>query len=100
MSQKVQKVAHHRNGSNGNGFYVVTFKDSIEGNMVGVVFEGDDQWNVAILNVEKLAAGVIEFGENSWRAEDYAPFLRQAAQDYEAARMAVSSEEAEECQPE
>ena len=44
--------------------------------MLGVVFQ--QQYHVAVFNLDKLALGNIAFGENSWRGDRYEPHLRKA----------------------
>lgn len=75
--KKIINVAHHRNGVSGNPFYVVTFRDGRQ-KMLGIVFE-EQQGTVAVFDSELLSQGVIAFGENSWRGDDYETFLRAAA---------------------
>lgn len=85
---KVIKVAHHRNGVAGNAFGVVLFRDDDKTDKVGIVFdvneENNSPWersgNVAVLGVQLLADGCIEFGENSWRGDQYETFLRTTCQ--------------------
>jgi hypothetical protein len=75
------KVDYHRNGVSGNGFYVVLF-DTIIGtvndirHMVATVFK--EKGNVSILDRDKLAEGVFEFGINSWDGGWFEPELRKA----------------------
>ena len=87
---KIQEVAYHRNGVSGEGFHVVTFKSDrriSQGatrkfpDMVAVVYE--ERGKVAVFDRDLLAAGVIAFGENSWRAEAFEPELRAAIKEYE-----------------
>jgi hypothetical protein len=70
--------AYHRNGMSGNGFCVLTF-DAIFGGerykMVATVFQ--ESGNIAVFDREKLGAGVIEFGLNSWRGDDFEKELRE-----------------------
>lgn len=69
--------AYHRNGVTGSGFYVVTFDTVDEGSlypMVAIVFK--EPGNVAIFDRKKLGSGVIDFGLNSWKCEDYEDELR------------------------
>ena len=92
---KVLSVAYHRNGVGGNGFYVVLFKEGRgkkASRKVGVVF--CERGNVAVFDVDLLAAENIKFGENSWRGDDYEPELRQAVYDYSAANGEVAPDEA------
>lgn len=84
--RKVTAVAQHRNGIGGEPFYVVTFTYE-EAKMVGVVFPEHDAegemdtkatvraCRVAVLDVSLLAQGEIAFGHNSWRGDEFAPFL-------------------------
>ena len=78
---KIKKIAYHRNGVRGNGFYVAAFTDDGR-NMVGIVF--DEEGSVAVLDVDLLASGVIEFYENSWRGDTFEIALREAILEYEA----------------
>jgi hypothetical protein len=58
MKIKIKKIAYHRNGICGNGFYVVLFRRKERGdrlrNMVATVFE--EQSNVAVLDVDETKA--------------------------------------------
>jgi hypothetical protein len=86
---KILKVAHHRNGMLGNSFHVVTFKN-YDLTMVGIVFDKPEPYNfdkkVAILNIDLLSQGIIEFGENSWRGDEFADDLYKAVEEYEKNR--------------
>lgn len=44
--------------------------------MLGIVF--GQECHVAVFNLDKLAAGNIAFGINSWRGDSYDPHLRDA----------------------
>jgi hypothetical protein len=77
----IKEIEHHRNGIAGAPFDVVRFTDKENGNMVGIVFE--DSGSVAILNIDKLAAGCITFGVNSWRGDEYEGDLRKAIEQKE-----------------
>ena len=79
MKIKVLSVEHHRNGVHGNSFYVVLFKHG-HTTKVGIVF--DDPGNVAVLDVGLLAQNNIEFGENSWRGDEFESELRKAVESY------------------
>ena len=73
----VKEIEYHRNGVGGAPFYVVLFRDETEEkNMMGVVF--DDEYHVAVFDINQLAEGNIRFGENSWRGDSYESPLRQA----------------------
>lgn len=78
------KIDFHRNGVSGNPFYVATFTakydDNLLGNMFAVVFP--EESSVAVFDLDKLAAGDIKFGSNSWRGDYYEAPLRQAIADW------------------
>lgn len=78
MKLKIIAIAHHRNGVAGSPFDVALFKERGRGCSlkVGILF--DEPAHCAILDVTKLATGDIAFGSNSWRGDDYEPFLRDA----------------------
>jgi hypothetical protein len=78
MKLTIIDIAHHRNGVAGAPFDVVLFKDSgREGSRkLAILFE--EHGHCAVLDIAKLAAGDIEFGSNSWRADHYEPDLRNA----------------------
>lgn len=79
----IQKISHHRNGICGEGFHVVLFTDTTDNDLYATVFP--DQGCVAVLQVSKLAQGIVEFGYNSWRGDDYEEELREAIRSYEKA---------------
>lgn len=89
FAKKNVKVARHRNGMMGNGFYVVTFKNGKQ-NMVGIVF--DENHSCAVLDIDLLASGIIEFAQNSWRCEHFEKDLRQAIAEYEESRSNSATE--------
>jgi hypothetical protein len=67
---------YHRNGQNA-GFCVVTFDCVVRGSrypMVAVVFK--EPGKVAVFDRQKLGAGVIEFGLNSWCGDAFEKDLR------------------------
>jgi hypothetical protein len=75
MKLKIIDMARHRNGVCGSPFDVVLFREG-KSRKVGIVF--DEESYCAVLDVEKLAAGDIAFGSNSWRGDDYEEDLRRA----------------------
>jgi hypothetical protein len=77
---KIEKIAGHRNGISGNAFRVVLFRSDKQ-NMIGIVF--DEPGNCAVFDVDLLSKKVIEFGENSWRAEHFEADLRKAIEKWE-----------------
>jgi hypothetical protein len=76
MKLHIENIQRHRNGICGAPFHVLIFGDPNEGRMVGIVF--DQQYHVAVFNLDKLAAGNMAFGVNSWRGDRYEPHLRSA----------------------
>ena len=78
MKLKIIAIAHHRNGVAGAPFDVALFKErGREGSRkVAIVF--DEPSHTAVLDIAKLTQGDIKFGSNSWRGDEYEPFLRDA----------------------
>ena len=76
MKLHIETIQYHRNGICGAPFHILIFRDPDEGRMVGIVF--DQEYHVAVFNLDKLAAGNITFGQNSWRGDRYEPYLRSA----------------------
>lgn len=77
MKLTIIDLAYHRNGVAGAGFDVVLFKVPRErGVKLGILF--DDPGCCAVLDVALLASGDIAFGSNSWRGDDFEPYLRTA----------------------
>lgn len=82
MKLSIENIQHHRNGIAGAPFNVLLFRDPDEGRMVGIVF--DQEYHVAVFNLDKLAQGDIAFGSNSWRGDRYEPHLRNAITQHDA----------------
>jgi len=76
MQLVIESIQYHRNGVCGAPFHVLIFRDPDEGRMVGIVF--DQEYHVAVFNLDKLARGNIAFGANSWSGDRYEPSLRKA----------------------
>ena len=76
MQLVIENIQHHRNGMCGAPFHVLIFRDPDEGRMVGIVFE--QEYHVAVFNLDRLAEENITFGVNSWRGDRYEPHLRNA----------------------
>ena len=76
MKLAILDTAHHRHGICGAPFDVALFEDhGPEGSRkVAILF--DAAHHCAVLDVNKLAAGDIAFGSNSWRGDQYEPHLR------------------------
>jgi hypothetical protein len=83
MKLTILDIASHRNGISGVPFRVVLFADEgPEGSRkVAILFE--ERHHCAVLDVGKLAAGDIAFGNNSWRGDNYEPTLRAAINKHE-----------------
>ena len=78
---RIIDIDYHRNGISGAPFHVVLFDDKGEeaSCKVGIVF--DSPHHVAVLDIAKLAEGVITFGHNSWRGDVFELELRAAIPD-------------------
>lgn len=76
MKIHIENIQRHRNGVAGAPFHVLVFRDPDEGRMVAIVFE--QEYHVAVFNLDKLTQGDIAFGSNSWRGDRYEPHLRKA----------------------
>ena len=73
--KRVVEGAMHRNGVDGEPFHVVLFEsDWTPDLMLGVVFDAPGA--VAVFNLRLLEMGVIAFGGNSHRGDDYEADLR------------------------
>ena len=83
MKLKIITIAHHRNGIDGAPFYVVLFDDhGPEGSRkLGIVF--DEPRHCAVLDIAKLHTGDIAFGSNSFRGDNFEPYLRVAIKNNE-----------------
>ena len=76
MKIRIEQIESHRNGISGAPFHALIFQDEDQGRMLGIVFE--EKYHVAVFNLELLAQGNIAFGINSWRGDQYEPYLRTA----------------------
>ena len=78
MKLSIIAFAHHRNGIGGAPFDVILFEDTGPegGRKLAILFE--QEGHCAVLDVDKLAAGDIAFGSNSWRGDCFEWSLRQA----------------------
>jgi len=68
----------HRNGVGGEPFTVALIKDD-DGSKKLVIMFGTEG-HTAVLDTALLADDVIEFGENSWRGDQYESRLRGVLQ--------------------
>lgn len=74
---QIMAVARHRNGGTGRPFTAILF--DFEGRrMLGIVFEGDTT-DTAVVDVGMAAEGEVGYGVNSWRGDEFSPFLSQWA---------------------
>ena len=78
MNLQIIAFAHHRNGIGGAPFDIILFEDTGPegGRKVAILFE--QVGHCAVLDVDKLAAGDIAFGSNSWRGDRFEKSLRNA----------------------
>jgi hypothetical protein len=80
----IHEIAHHRNGVAGEPFAVVTFTSRLDGparELVAVLFSNDDKTlyanpRTAVFELDRLARGVIAFGQNSYRGDVFDGYLR------------------------
>jgi len=75
MKLKIIDITFHRNGVCGAPFSVILFEDEGADRKVAIIFERTG--HCAVLAVDKLAAGDIAFGSNSWRGDHYESDLRK-----------------------
>jgi hypothetical protein len=78
MKLEIIETAHHRNGICGAPFHVVVFRECGEDLSLKVAILFQAEAHCAVLDIAKLAAGDIAFGSNSWRGDQFEPYLRQA----------------------
>jgi hypothetical protein len=79
--EKVVQVAYHQN-ANGEPFYVVLFTsdEAPDDPKMAVVFE-NIPGAAAVFNLDLLDEGIIEFGQNSFRGDQFESSLRRAISD-------------------
>ena len=83
------EIAYHRNGISGEPFHVVTFRYLMHVNkdlipspqMVAVVFKTPK--HVAVFHLEQFKMGVISFGTNSFRGDNFEDALRKAIEAWD-----------------
>jgi hypothetical protein len=94
MKLSIIMDTYHRNGIDGAPFDVALFEDhGPDGSRkVAVLFESSR--HCAILDVEKLAQGDIAFGSNSWRGDQYEPYLRKEIENRRSKAERRGGEEA------
>ena len=82
---KVTSVAHHRNGSAGESFYVVLFTEgrgAKKDSKVATVFA--DKGRISVFSIPELAKGNIEFAMgNSWDGPYYEDDIRDAIRQWQ-----------------
>ena len=72
---KQEKIDHHRNGISGNPFSVGIVKKSFEGQKEQtflIVQFDESKASTAVFDLDLLKQGIIEFGKNSWRGDQFA----------------------------
>lgn len=74
---KLEALQYHRNGVAGVGFHVAiaTEKDGEGRGRKLIVQFSDDPLCTAVFDLDKLAAGDIGFGSNSWRGDVYSGWM-------------------------
>jgi hypothetical protein len=77
MKIKIIATSHHRNGVCGEPFDICLFEDDDKTVKVSIDF-GQNMF--AVLQVDKLIAGDIAFGSNSWRGDRYMHKIRELAE--------------------
>ena len=92
MKLKINNIQYHRNGISGEPFYAINFDEKEFGNMIAIVFpkynEKKDQYEnefnpkVAVFQSKLLGQGNINFGENSFRGDNFSDELIQAINKY------------------
>ena len=87
-NMKLTKIAYHRNGVGGIGFYAVAFRYREGGKnrcMIATV-KGSDvapgevhpcTGDLTVLDAVLAAQGIIDYPENRWRGDDFEPLRRQ-----------------------
>lgn len=87
-AMKIDEVAYHRNGVSGDGFHVVTFHHGRgtekRENKIAVVF--GSRHSIAVFDRDKLGAGEIASGKNSWDGPEFEDEVRAAIFEFEKAR--------------
>jgi len=73
---QIVEQAYHRNGVSGAPFHIFRFTEDGR-NMVAIVFP-DYPMATAVFDADKIGAGDIAFGSNSWRGDTYNTRLRNA----------------------
>ena len=88
---KRREIAYHRNGVSGIPFHVLTFTDEDGSRKIAIAFGAENGTGVdldfpavAVFDFDKLAAGEIGFGVNSWRGDRYAPFVKREIDKHNA----------------
>lgn len=68
---QILKQDYHRNGVSGAPFKIAIVKDDSK----KLIIQFGEKSNCAVLDLELLKKGIIEFGENSWRGDAYSHIL-------------------------
>jgi hypothetical protein len=92
MKLKTIAIAHHRNGIDGAPFHVVLFKDGGDAGDRKLAVLFDLAHHCAVLDVAKLASADLAFGSNSWRGDQYEPYLRQVIRAFQAGELATAAD--------
>jgi hypothetical protein len=81
---KFERVQYHRNGISGTGFWCAVVHDPENGDMLITYFDIKGECCIAVYNLALLPN--IEFGENSWRGDNYVDAMKQAIEEYKHQR--------------
>lgn len=77
----VKNIDYHRNGVGGEGFYVCTFTDIVDGiklNMMAITFHEDPSAvRTAVFDTDLLATGDCRFFHNSWRGDHWHAWMME-----------------------
>ena len=86
----ILKESHHRNGISGAPFKIGIIQDDPESDFIAnsngsiqvdkgskkLIIQFEDKAHCAVLDLELLKKGIIEFGQNSWRGDQYNDVLK------------------------
>ena len=79
---EIQEASFHRNGVCGKGFYAIRFRwqpcgRDAEENFIATLF--DSKGYCTVLSLDRMESNGVAFAEgNSWRGDNFEPYLRKA----------------------
>lgn len=77
----VRRIAYHTNMGGAEPFHVVLFVSEDSRRMMATVFA--EPGRVAVMDLDRLAQGTIEYALNSWPGGQYEKALRWAINDWD-----------------